>query len=182
MKIFIAFVSIALCTVFFQNCGQPGSLVLDGVAEMSSNKPTGIDNPPLVDDLIGDDLVKQEQEQDQDQEDSPSDETPPAVYGSGSINHDDEEPSVITDAVTLNEEDSTDEDDITPDNNLEAFACDKDKQGKVKKVFICHIPPGNISEQHTLCVGVSSLKGHVHKDSSHKDYLGPCHEQGSGGL
>jgi hypothetical protein len=39
------------------------------------------------------------------------------------------------------------------------------------KETICHAPPGNPENQHTITVGASSaLKGH----SKHSDHFGPC--------
>lgn len=58
----------------------------------------------------------------------------------------------------------------------------------VKKTTICHIPPGNPANAHTLCVGDPAVKHHI---ANHGDYLGPCRSeprcppppsnQGSGG-
>lgn len=39
-----------------------------------------------------------------------------------------------------------------------------------QKVVICHIPFGNVANQHTIEVAVSSLQDHL----DHGDYLGPC--------
>lgn len=41
------------------------------------------------------------------------------------------------------------------------------------KVTICHIPPGNPANAHTIRVDESALPAHL----AHGDYLGPCHEQ-----
>lgn len=37
-------------------------------------------------------------------------------------------------------------------------------------VFVCHIPPGNPSNAHTICVGESAVDAHL----AHGDTLGPC--------
>jgi hypothetical protein len=38
------------------------------------------------------------------------------------------------------------------------------------KETICHAPPGNPENQHTITVGASALNGH----SKHADHFGPC--------
>ncbi len=38
------------------------------------------------------------------------------------------------------------------------------------KVTICHAPPGNPENQHTITVGASALKGH----REHGDHFGSC--------
>lgn len=40
-----------------------------------------------------------------------------------------------------------------------------------KKVLICHIPPGNPDNKHTICIGKSAVQGHI---DHHGDYLGEC--------
>jgi len=52
---------------------------------------------------------------------------------------------------------------ITPDVTL--HACDTDK-----KTTICHIPPGNPANAHTLCVGNAAVPAHL----QHGDTLGEC--------
>jgi hypothetical protein len=47
-------------------------------------------------------------------------------------------------------------------------ACDP---SQTKKVTICHIPPGNPENAHTLCIGSPALDPHV---SHHADTQGPC--------
>jgi hypothetical protein len=39
-----------------------------------------------------------------------------------------------------------------------------------KKTTICHLPPGNPANEHTLCVGNPAVPAHL----AHGDYLGPC--------
>ncbi len=47
----------------------------------------------------------------------------------------------------------------------------KDKDGdNNKKVTICHVPPGNPNNAHTITVGQSALKAHL----DHGDEKGPC--------
>lgn len=38
------------------------------------------------------------------------------------------------------------------------------------KVLICHIPPGNPENRHTICVSINAVPAHL----AHGDYLGPC--------
>jgi hypothetical protein len=40
-----------------------------------------------------------------------------------------------------------------------------------KKVTICHIPPGNPEERHTITVGAPSVAAHVRE---HGDTIGVC--------
>ena len=40
-----------------------------------------------------------------------------------------------------------------------------------KKELICHIPPGNPANAHTICVGKSAVEPH---QSNHGDTLGAC--------
>jgi hypothetical protein len=47
-------------------------------------------------------------------------------------------------------------------------ACDPQN---TKKTTICHIPPGNPANAHTLCVGNAAVPAHLH---NHGDSLGPC--------
>ena len=55
---------------------------------------------------------------------------------------------------------------ITPDVTL--HACDP---AQTKKTTICHIPPGNPANAHTLCVGNAAVPAHV---QNHHDTLGVC--------
>jgi hypothetical protein len=57
----------------------------------------------------------------------------------------------------------------------DARACDP---ADVKKTTICHIPPGNPANEHTLCVGNSAVPAHL----AHGDHVGACNaECGSDG-
>ena len=40
-----------------------------------------------------------------------------------------------------------------------------------KKVTICHIPPGNPDNRHTITIGAPAVAAHV---VEHGDYIGPC--------
>ncbi len=55
-----------------------------------------------------------------------------------------------------------------PDNDdiLDAWRC------APAKVYICHIPPGNPENAHTICVSDNSINAHL----EHGDYLGPCEQ------
>jgi hypothetical protein len=55
---------------------------------------------------------------------------------------------------------------IEPDAHLRA--CDPQD---VKKTTICHIPPGNPANAHTICVGNAAVSHHV---ENHGDLVGPC--------
>ena len=62
------------------------------------------------------------------------------------------------------------EDDVSVTEDLDAdiHACSPDS---TKKTTICHIPPGNPDNAHTLCVGNAAVAAHV---EHHGDALGPC--------
>lgn len=50
---------------------------------------------------------------------------------------------------------------------------DKDDSGNgggVAKVYICHIPPGNPANAHTIHVGAPAVPAHL----AHGDYIGKC--------
>ena len=59
-------------------------------------------------------------------------------------------------------------DDGTVDLDADLHACDP---GSVKKTTICHIPPGNPANVHTICVGNAAVPAHVR---NHGDFIGPC--------
>lgn len=59
-------------------------------------------------------------------------------------------------------------DDVKGEKDAHLRACAADE---VKKTTICHVPPGNPANAHTICVGNPSVKHHL---SNHDDYLGPC--------
>jgi hypothetical protein len=52
--------------------------------------------------------------------------------------------------------------------DAEPHACDPQN---TKKTTICHIPPGNPGNAHTICVGNAAVDAHVR---NHGDLLGPC--------
>jgi hypothetical protein len=53
-------------------------------------------------------------------------------------------------------------------------ACDP---ADAKKTTICHIPPGNPANAHTLCVGNAAVPAHL----AHGDFLGSCCGAADGG-
>lgn len=53
-------------------------------------------------------------------------------------------------------------------------ACDP---ADTKKTTICHIPPGNPANAHTLCVGNPAVPAHL----AHGDFLGSCCDAVDGG-
>lgn len=55
---------------------------------------------------------------------------------------------------------------ITPDVDIHACAA-----GNTKKTTICHIPPGNPANEHTICVGNAAVPAHV---ENHHDTIGAC--------
>src|SRR3954471_21887996 len=56
----------------------------------------------------------------------------------------------------------------------DARACDP---ANAKKTTVCHIPPGNPANEHTICVGDAAVPAHL----AHGDVLGSCCGAGGGG-
>jgi hypothetical protein len=57
-----------------------------------------------------------------------------------------------------------------------AYAGGDDKDDKKKdndKVTICHFPPGNPDNAHTITIGKPALKAHL----AHGDTIGPCDDK-----
>ena len=50
-------------------------------------------------------------------------------------------------------------------------ACEPDDH---HKTTICHIPPGNPANAHTLCIGNAAVPAHL---QNHGDYLGACQQE-----
>ena len=46
-------------------------------------------------------------------------------------------------------------------------------KSEVEKVTICHIPPGNPDNAHTITVGAPAVPAHL---AEHGDSIGPCPE------
>jgi hypothetical protein len=59
-------------------------------------------------------------------------------------------------------------DDGSMGHDDELRACDA---GNTKKTTICHVPPGNPANAHTICIGNPAVGPHQHH---HGDYIGPC--------
>jgi hypothetical protein len=62
-------------------------------------------------------------------------------------------------------------DDGTIEHGARLHACDP---GDVKKTTICHIPPGNPANAHTLCIGNAAVPAHL---DNHGDSLGACQSE-----
>ena len=43
-----------------------------------------------------------------------------------------------------------------------------------KKVTICHIPPGNPANAHSISVSVNAVQAHLYGNNQHNDFLGDC--------
>jgi len=52
-------------------------------------------------------------------------------------------------------------------------ACDP---ADLKKTTVCHIPPGNPANAHTICVGNAAVPAHL----DHGDFVGECSCPGGG--
>lgn len=62
-------------------------------------------------------------------------------------------------------------DDGTVERHAQVRACDP---GNQKKTTICHIPPGNPANAHTLCIGNAAVPAHL---DNHGDHLGACQNE-----
>ena len=79
---------------------------------------------------------------------------------------DDEDGSLVS--QNLREQAACGLNDGTLDRHDEVRACDPANK---KKTTICHVPPGNPANAHTLCIGNAAVSAHLR---NHPDYLGPC--------
>jgi hypothetical protein len=71
-------------------------------------------------------------------------------------------------AQNLREQAACSLNDGTVDQHDQVRACDPANK---KKTTICHVPPGNPANAHTLCIGNAAVSAHLR---NHPDYLGPC--------
>ena len=49
-------------------------------------------------------------------------------------------------------------------------ACGNNNQ----KVLVCHIPPGNPMNAHTICISPNAVQAHIPGNNQHHDFLGDC--------
>jgi hypothetical protein len=62
-------------------------------------------------------------------------------------------------------------DDGSVEHNAKVRACDP---SETHKTTICHIPPGNPANAHTLCIGNPAVPAHL---DNHGDHLGACENE-----
>ena len=60
-------------------------------------------------------------------------------------------------------------------NGSDDRACDP---ADTKKTTVCHIPPGNPANAHTICIGNAGVAAHL---ANHGDFLGTCSCSGGSG-
>jgi len=53
-------------------------------------------------------------------------------------------------------------------NTPDPRACDP---ADTKKTTVCHIPPGNPANAHTICIGNAAVQHHI---DNHGDFIGTC--------
>jgi hypothetical protein len=70
----------------------------------------------------------------------------------------------------------TDENGCTDTDEVTVEVIDVRCGKKMNKVLVCHVPPGNPGNAHTICVAPAAVPAHL----AHGDYLGPCMEDKSG--
>jgi hypothetical protein len=54
----------------------------------------------------------------------------------------------------------------------EPCICEEEDEEEIDCIEICHIPPGNPGNMHTICVEEPAVYHHL----DHGDYFGPCRE------
>jgi uncharacterized membrane protein YgcG len=64
-------------------------------------------------------------------------------------------------------------DTCTANTGPDPRACDP---ADTKKTTVCHVPPGNPANAHTICVGNAAVPAHL----DHGDFLGTCSCPGEG--
>ena len=73
--------------------------------------------------------------------------------------------------------DSSTVDPDPPDTTSAGLCIDTVSCGsKDDKIQICHVPPGNPSQEHEICISFSALDTHLNE---HDDYCGPCDSSSS---
>ena len=60
-------------------------------------------------------------------------------------------------------------------NTPDPRACDP---ADTKKTTVCHIPPGNPANAHTICIGNAAVPAHL---NNHGDFIGTCSCTGDSG-
>jgi hypothetical protein len=88
------------------------------------------------------------------------------VPGCGEDDSDHDDESSVT--QNLKDQAACGIDDGTVGKHDQVRACDPNNK---KKTTICHVPPGNPANAHTLCIGNAAVEAHLR---NHPDYLGPC--------
>lgn len=59
---------------------------------------------------------------------------------------------------------------LSEEDSVTVFVADSLCGNNNNKVVICHIPPGNPSNAHEICISANAVLTHL----AHGDYLGPC--------
>jgi hypothetical protein len=59
-------------------------------------------------------------------------------------------------------------------DELDKWTC----SGQGKKVYICHVPPGDPANQQTICISKNAVSTHL---DEHGDYIGECYQISCGG-
>ncbi len=69
-----------------------------------------------------------------------------------------------------NRSDNAGASDVSGDNQGDVSGADGEGDEEDETVEVCHVPPGNPSNAHTLTVGAGALPAHL----AHGDTEGPC--------
>lgn len=102
-----------------------------------------------------------------------------AIAGCGQTNSPGSMDEASTAAATINKA-GPQLDQVQSIEEVDAYRC-----GNGHQIYICHIPPGNSAQRHTLCVGAPAVAAHIKHHKAHdtqlSDYVGQCVADSSSG-
>jgi hypothetical protein len=102
-----------------------------------------------------------------------------AIAGCGQTNSPGSMDEASTAAATINKA-GPQLDQVQSIEEVDAYRC-----GNGHQIYICHIPPGNSAQRHTLCVGAPAVAAHIKHHKAHDtqlgDYVGQCVADSSSG-
>jgi hypothetical protein len=88
-----------------------------------------------------------------------------AIAGCGQTNSPGSMDEASTAAATINKA-GPQLDQVQSIEEVDAYRC-----GNGHQIYICHIPPGNSAQRHTLCVGAPAVAAHIKHHKAHDTQL-----------
>jgi hypothetical protein len=74
----------------------------------------------------------------------------------------------------VNDDDDGDGDGDITDDEVADYPC-PGQESNLKKVLVCHVPPGNLAARHNICISRHALATHLdHEAEGVNDTLGAC--------